>query len=164
MMKLTKTVVFLVVLLFAMPVFAQGAPADKPADNMQLLRDKIKADKKLVVAEAMQLSESEAKGFWPVYEAYQKDLQAINKRAATMIISYADAWNTKSMNNEKAKKLTSEFLAIQSDEVKLMQSYVPKLNKVLPATKVARYLQVESKIRAIVRYELADKIPLVPGN
>ena len=49
---------------------------DKPADNMQILRDKIRADKKLVVATNMELTESEAKGFWPVYDAYQKDLQA----------------------------------------------------------------------------------------
>ena len=164
MMKLTKAVVFLIAVLFVIPVFAQSAPADKPADNMQFLRDKIKADKKLIVAENMQLTESEAKGFWPVYEAYQKELAAINKRTVAMIKSYADAWNTKSMNNEKAKKLTADFLAIQSDEVKQMQSYVPKLNKVLPATKVARYVQIENKIRAIIRYELASEIPLVPGN
>ena len=160
MMKLTKTVVLLIAVLFVIPAFAQNAPAD----NMQFLRDKIKADKKLVVAENMQLTESEAKGFWPVYEAYQKDLQAINKRTAAMIKSYADAWNTQSMDNEKAKKLTSEFLAIQADEVKLQQSYVPKLNKVLPATKVARYLQIENKIRALIKYELAGGIPLVQGN
>ncbi len=159
-MKLTKTIVLLIAVLFVTPVFAQSAPAD----NMQILRDKIKADKKLVVAENMQLTESEAKGFWPVYEAYQNDLQAINKRIGTMLKSYADAWNTKSMDNEKAKKLTSNLLAIQEDEVKLQKSYVPKLNKVLPGTKVARYLQIENKIRAIVKYELAREIPLVPGK
>jgi hypothetical protein len=157
-MKLTKTFVLLIAVLFVTPVFAQSATAD----NMQILRDKIKADKKLVVAENMQLTEAEAKGFWPVYEAYQKDLAAINKRIGAMLKSYADAWNTKSMDNEKSKKLTSNFLAIQADEVKLQQSYVPKLNKVLPATKVARYLQIESKIRAIIKYELAREIPLVP--
>ena len=157
-MKLTKTVVLLIAVLFVTPVFAQSATAD----NMQILRDKIKADKKLVVAENMQLTEAEAKGFWPVYEAYQNDLQAINKRIGAMLKSYADAWNTKSMDNEKAKKLTSNFLALQADEVKLQQSYVPKLNKVLPATKVARYLQIESKIRAIIKYELAREITLVP--
>lgn len=157
-MKLTKTVVLLIAVLFVTPVFAQSATAD----NMQILRDKIKADKKLVVAENMQLTEAEAKGFWPVYEAYQKDLAAINKRIGAMLKSYADAWNTKSMDNEKAKKLSSNFLAVQVDEVKLQQSYVPKLNKVLPATKVARYLQIESKIRAIIKYELAREIPLVP--
>jgi hypothetical protein len=35
------------------------------------------------------------------------------------------------------------------------------LDKVLPATKVARYLQIENKIRAIVKFELAARIPLV---
>ena len=163
-MKLTKTVVLLVATLFMTPAFAQNAPADKPADNTQILRDKIKADKKLVVATNMDLTESEAKGFWPVYEAYQKDLEAINKRTVAMIKSYVDAFNTKSMDNEKATKLTSDFLAIQADEVKLMQSYVPKLNKVLPATKVARYLQIENKIRTIIKNEFVDQVPLVPGN
>ncbi len=28
--------------------------------------------------------------------------------------------------------------------------------------KVARYLQIENKIRAVIKYELADGIPLVP--
>jgi hypothetical protein len=50
-------------LAFASPGLAQ----DKPADNMQILRDKIKADKRLVVATNMELVESEAKNFWPIY-------------------------------------------------------------------------------------------------
>lgn len=164
-MKVIKTVVFLVVILCIMtPAFAQSTAADKPADNMQILREKIMADKKLVVAANMQLTESEARGFWPVYEAYQKDLEKINRRTAEMINSYADAWNAMSMDNQKAEKLTSDFLALQADELKLMQSYVAKLNKVLPASKVARYLQIENKIRTIIKYELAARIPLVPGN
>lgn len=163
MTKFMKMAVLLVFALCIMtPASAQSAPADKPADNMQILRDKIKADKKLVVATNMQLTESEAKGFWPVYEAYQKDLEMLNKRTVAMIDSYADAWNMESMDNKKAKKLTSDFLAIQTAEVKQMQSYVSKLNKVLPATKVARYLQIENKIRTIIKYEAAAEIPLVP--
>jgi len=163
MKKFMKMAVLLVfALCIMMPSFAQSAPADKPADNMQILRAKIKADKKLVVAENMQLTESEAKGFWPLYEAYQKDLEMLNKRADAMIDAYAAAWNSESMDNKKAKKLTSDFLAIQSDEVKQMKSYAEKLNKVLPATKVARYLQIENKIRSIIKFEAAAEIPLVP--
>lgn len=166
MMKLAKKMILLPVLLITVfciaPAPVLSAPADKPADNMQILYEKIKADKKLVVAENMQLTESEAKGFWPVYESYQKDLEAINKRTEAMIDSYADAWNSVSMDDKKAKKLTSDFLALQADELKQMQSYVSKLNKVLPATKVARYLQIENKIRAIIRYDLAEEIPLIP--
>jgi hypothetical protein len=32
---------------------------------------------------------------------------------------------------------------------------------VLPSKKVARYLQIENKIRAALRYDLAVEIPLV---
>ena len=64
-----------------------GLAQDKPADNMQILRDKIKADKKLVVATNMELTESEAKNFWPIYDEYQKDLQKINQRIAALLES-----------------------------------------------------------------------------
>jgi hypothetical protein len=141
---------------------ALAAAQDKPADNMQILRDKVKADKKLLVASNMELTESEAKAFWPVYDQYQKDLGAINERIAKMIKSYADAYNAKSMTDDGAKKLTNEYVAIEKAEAALKESYVPKLSKVLPSKKVARYLQIENKIRALVKYDLAGQIPLVP--
>jgi hypothetical protein len=134
---------------------------DKPADNMQILRDKIKADKKLLVATNMELTESEAKGFWPVYDQYQKDLQKINKRIANVLESYAADFRGKSLTDEKAKKLIEEAVAIEQAEANLKSTYAPKLGKVLPVKKVARYLQIENKIRAVVKYDLAQGVPLV---
>ena len=154
------TIVVMVLALVGLAVAV--AAQDKPADNMQIMRDKIKADKKLVVAANMELTESEAKAFWPVYDQYQKDLGAINERIVKMIKSYADAYNAKSMTDDGAKKLTAEFVAIEKAEAAMKESYVPKLGKVLPAKKVARYMQIENKIRALVKYELAGAIPLVP--
>jgi hypothetical protein len=138
-----------------------GIAQDKPADNMQILREKIKADKKLLVATNMELTEAEAKNFWPIYEDYQKDLQKINERLVQALQSYAADYKNKSMTNEKAKKLTDEYLSIEQAEVKLKSSSVPKLSKALPATKVARYLQIENKIRAVIKYDLAASVPLV---
>jgi hypothetical protein len=146
-----------VVVAFPVPALTQ----DKPADNMQILREKVKADKKLVVATNMGLTESEAKGFWPVYEEYQKDLGTINQRMAKLIENYAADYRANTLTDEKAKKLTDEFVAIEQAEAGLKASYVPKLNKVLPPKKVARYLQIENKIRAVVKYELAAGVPLV---
>ena len=164
-MKIIKTVILLAVALCVMvPAFVQSASADDPAYNMQILREKIKADKKLVVAANMQLTESEAKAFWPVYEAYQKGLEVINRRTVEMIRAYADDWNAKTMDNEKARKMVSTFIAIQMDELLMMQSYSMELNSLLPSIKVARYLQIENKIRAIIKYELASQIPLIEGN
>ena len=138
-----------------------SAAQDKPADNMQILRDKIKADKKLVVATNMELTESEAKGFWPIYEAYQKDLQKINRRLANLLDSYAADFRSKSLTDDKAKKLIDEALSIEQAEADLKSTYAPKLSKVLPVKKVARYLQIENKIRAVIKYDIAQGVPLV---
>jgi len=159
-----KNLAILVLTLAAMMTILVVSPAvsqDKPADNMQILRDKIKADKKLIVAANMELTESEAKGFWPVYEAYQKDFDAINQRIVKLIKSYAADDMANTLTDDKAQKLTAEFVNIQKAEAELKASYVPKLSKVLPPKKVARYLQIENKIRAVVKYEFAVNIPLV---
>jgi len=162
-MQATRYIVLLTAFLLAAPVFAQGKPAaDKPADNMQILREKLKADKKLVVAANMELTDAEAKGFWPVYEEYQKELQKINERLASTIVAYAKEYNAKSLTDDKAKKLIEEALAVEDSETKLKRSFVPKLSKALPGRKVARYLQIENKIRAIVKYEIAAEVPLAP--
>ena len=157
-MKLINAVILCLAALAA-PAFAQEKSADT---NMQILLDKVKADKKLVVAANMELNDAEGKVFWPSYDAYQKELQAINDRVAKTILAYADAYNKKALTDDLAKQLTNEALAIDQDELTLRKTYAAKLNGVLPAIKVARYIQIENKIRAAIRYDLATGIPLVP--
>lgn len=139
------------------PIPVQG----QTAADMEILREKIKADKKLLVAVNMELTQTEAKGFWPIYEDYQTVLQKINRRIRGLLKSYAAHYRNKSLTDERARKLIEEFLSIEQAEAKLKGSFVPKLNMVLPAKKVARYLQIENKIRAIIKYDLAAEVPLV---
>ena len=70
------TVLGLFVSLGAMPAFSQ----EKTSDNMQIVIEKIRADKKLLVAENMQLTDAEAKAFWPVYKQYQDELFLLRSR------------------------------------------------------------------------------------
>jgi Spy/CpxP family protein refolding chaperone len=146
-----------VMLTLVPATFAENAPAD----NMEILREKIKADKKLLVATNMNLTESEAKGFWPIYDAYQKDLHSINRQIEDLLESYAADLQGKSLTDAKAKRLIAESITIEQAEAKLKSTYAPKLSKVLPPKKVARYLQIENKIRAVVKYDLATGVPLV---
>jgi hypothetical protein len=159
-MKAIGAAIFAAALLLGSAAMAQEQPA-KAADNMQILMEKVRADKKLLVASNMKLTEEEAKGFWPVYDAYQKDLQALNARYEKGLKAYAEAYNKGPVPDETAKQLLDEMLAIDEAEAKLKHSYVPKLEKVLPMSKVARYLQLETKIRSAVRYDLARRIPLI---
>jgi hypothetical protein len=142
----------------ALPAMAQTTTA---TTNMDILRQKIKADKKLVVASNLELTDAEGATFWPVYDAYQKELQAINQRIAAVVLEYADAYNKGAVSNDVAKKLVDDAMAADAAEAQLKGSYTPKILAALPATKAARYIQIENKIRAAIRYELAEGIPLV---
>ena len=148
---------FVLATALVVPAMAQNAATT----NMEIFRQKIKADKKLVVARNLNLTDAEGAKFWPVYEAYQKELQQIDERLATVILAYADAYNSGPVANEKAKKLLDEYLAVDDAEAKLKSATTPKILAALPAVKAARYVQIENKIRAAVRYELAAAIPLV---
>lgn len=148
--------VFVLVGALALP-----ALAEEGTTNMEILVQKVKADKKLLVAANMGLTDEEGKKFWPVYDAYQKDLQAINERLGKAIAAYADAYNKGSVPDDTAKKLFSEALGAEEAELDLKRTYLAKLESAVPATKAVRYLQIESKIRAAIRYEMANGIPLV---
>jgi Spy/CpxP family protein refolding chaperone len=143
-------------------VLVSASQAQKPSStNMDILRQKVKADRKLLVATNLALTEAEGKAFWPVYDAYQTELTAINQRTLKLVNSYATAYNAGPITDQAAKPLLTEMMAIDEAELKLRQSYLPKFESVLPATKVARYVQIENKIRAVVKYELAANIPFI---
>jgi len=148
-------------LLFAMPVLAQDAASSSADTNRDILIQKIKADKKLLVASNMDLTDAEGKSFWPLYEAYQKDLEQLNQRLGKTIGEYAEAFNKGPIANDTAKKLLDEALVVEESDVKLKRTYADKIGKVLPAAKTARYIQIENKIRALLKAELAANIPLV---
>jgi hypothetical protein len=133
---------------------------DKPANNLEIIHEKLKADKKLIVAKYMELTESEATRFWPVYEDYQNDLGKIHERLGALLKSYAADYRGKSLTDDKAKKLLDEWIALEQDEVKQRSAFIPKVTKALPAKKAARYLQIENEYRTLLRYDLAASVPL----
>ena len=132
------------------------------SDNMQILIEKIRADKKLFVAENMQLTDTEARAFWPVYEKYQDELFLQRSRIKNLIEVYAE--NYDNMTDEIAKKLLDEHSSIEESRLKLQDAYLPKFRQILPDIKVVRYYQIENKINAALMYEIAARVPLIPES
>jgi len=154
-----KSTVLLATIL-GLGLASSAAAQQQPSANMQIVAEKIRADKKLLVASNMELSEAEAAKFWPVYDAYQVELGTLASRSLSLIKDYAG--NYESMTEMTADRLLTEMLAIEKDRVALLNKYRDKFAATVSARKVARYYQIENKIRAVVNYQLADEIPLVP--
>ena len=97
---------------------------DKPADNMDVLREQLRADKKAVVASVLELTEGEAKAFWPVYNAYQSDMVAHYDRLLKLLDTYAKSYEA--LTDETATSLLKQYLALERDHVALLTSYLPR--------------------------------------
>ena len=153
-MKWMRLVCTLIICSFALTAFAQQTSQG----TMDAVRDSLKAQKRAFVGVNMQLTDAEDAKFWPVYDSYQKDLGKINEKIAAMIVDYARNYDT--LTDGKANQLLITNLALEKDLLKLKESYLAKFSAVLPQKKVARYYQLENKIQAVIRFDLADQIPL----
>lgn len=156
----TAVTVLALAFAIAAPAAAQ-APQAGSTTNMEILVAKLKADKKLLVAQTVGLTDAEGKAFWPIYDACQGELDGINKRLKAGIEGYAKDYNAGTMTDAKAAALVTEMFGIDEALLASRKSCAAKLNGVIPATKIARYVQIENKIRAQLNYELAASIPFV---
>jgi len=142
---------------------ARSAPvameSGRSVNNMQILYEKVTADKRLLVATNMELSEVEGKGFWPLYEAYQRDLQGLTDRRQRLIEEYTKQYGA--ISDDMARELLEDYVLIERDRQKFREYYLAKFRQVLPEKKVVRYYQLENKIEAAITYDLAARIPFI---
>ena len=129
------------------------------SDTMEIVREKLRADKKFFVSQNIGLTDTETGSFWPIYDSYQQELAKLGDRQVNLIRDFAK--NYESMSNETAWNLLDEYLSIDAARLQLRQIYLPKFREVLPPKKVVRYYQLEQKIHAVVQYGLAANIPLL---
>ena len=127
--------------------------------DMQALRAAVKADKRAFVASALNLTDAEAKKFWPIYDEYQRTLNAANRERNLVVVDIVGS--DKPLTDAYAKYLLKDMIAADEAEIRARRTLQGKLVKALPAKKAARYLQLESKIRAAQAYDVAVAIPLV---
>ncbi|HXX86312.1 MAG TPA: hypothetical protein VEN29_20330 [Casimicrobiaceae bacterium] len=151
-------VAILILLAAAAPsAWGEGNAAD--VTDMQALRAAVRADKKAFVAQTMQLTEAEAKNFWPIYDRYQRDVDMANRLHVRAIEGFIA--RDRPITSAYLKALGNDLITADEIEIKARRKMFSSLIKALPADKAARYLQLESKIRAYEDYDVATTFPLI---
>jgi hypothetical protein len=138
---------------------AEPPAAEPSGTDLGVLLDTIRANRKALVAVNLDLDGAEAAGFWPLYDRYLQEIEATGDRLARVIQQYTAGYRT--LSNDAAMKLLDEYLAVEADRVKVRRAYLGEFAKVLPGRTVARLYQIENKLDAVVRYDLASSIPVV---
>ena len=151
--------------IIAMVVVSCAAPALaqlSETDQLQQLRAEVQADRQAVVAANLGLTDAEGESFWPVYREYRSEMAKVGDRLQKLIQDYAMIYD--SATQEQARAMLDELMAIQEQQLKVKQKYLPRFRKVLTEVKVARLLQIENKVDALLAVWLTADIPLVTAE
>ncbi len=142
------------------PSFAQGS-METNKEEIELTRATIKLQKKQIVAKNMNLTSDEKDKFWAVYREYQAKMDSVRDRRVKLITDYADTLKNGDLTDAKAWEMLDEYLSFETERLTTKKSFVEKFRQVLPSKKATRFFQLETKLEAIINFELAQKIPLV---
>ena len=135
-----------------------AAQAQSTFDDTQQLIAQIQADKRAIVLKSMELDDAQVTAFTPIYDAYQAKRKVLMQRGVDLVNAYAS--NYGSMTDDAAKKLLKDWFALVDDENELVQGTAKKMGKVLPPTKVVRFVQIENKLNTVMRLPAVRAIPL----
>ena len=132
-------------MVLSMGAFAQGPQGPRRgADNGW--RERVRAEKVAFLTEEIDLTESEAQVFWPIYNEIQKaqrdGFEAVKNAYDAMAKGVEEKKGSKEM-----EKLVKAYIDAKEKNEGIETKYLNKLLKVLPAEKVARYYVAEEKFR-----------------
>jgi len=150
--------------LLAVPASYAQTTASKDAptvtdQDIKLLRQDLRSQKKQLIAANLTLTDAEATKFWPVYDQYSAEMTKIGDQKYALIKEYAQGFG--SLKDAQAQSLLDRSLALDEAVAQLRIKYVPIINKVLPGTKTATFFQIDRRITTLIDLQLASQIPLV---
>jgi hypothetical protein len=150
--------IFFVSTLAAAQTFSTPMPTVNDKDVAQLRQD-LRANARQIITKNMQLSDSEAAGFWPLYDQYSAEVRKVNDTRFGLIKQYAKLYKT--MTAEQASGLANLLGQADMTIVNLRLQYFPKFEKVLPGTKAALFYQLDRRLDSLANVQMATQLPLV---
>ena len=146
----------LILALAAAPMAAAQTHVDGAA---QLSRESIETQRRMIVGGSLPLTDSEAAAFWPLFDAYQRDLAPVRERSARIVTEFLNAGTQ--VTDQRALAMLSELLDADEQTLALRRKYMKQMGRALPQRKLALYFQLERKLDAVVAYEYAQRVPLL---
>ena len=145
-----QIVTFVAILIACSGIYAQHT-------ETELVRSAFKLEKKAKVADFMQLPDSSAKKFWPIYNQYETERSSIGDRRIKLLEQYAKAY--KKLDAVTAEKLWKESASIQKAEVALREKYAGIMKKSISGIVALNFYMIEDYIATVVKGELYNSIP-----
>lgn len=111
-------------------------------------REKIKALKVAFITERLDLTQSEAQKFWPIYNAYE------NKKDEQRRLGYEKRKQiSEDMTEIQAREMLKDFISFERERENLRTNFVENLLKVMPAKKIIQLKLADDEFNRKMLYE-----------
>jgi hypothetical protein len=150
------------VLLFQELLAAQTYSTPLPTVNdkdVALLRKNLQAEAKQLITNNMQLTDSEAAGFWPLYDQYTAEVRKVNDTRFGLMKQYAKVYQT--MTADEADSMVRLLAEADQTIISLRMQYLPKFQQVLPGTKAALFMQLDRRLDSLANVQMASQLPAI---
>jgi hypothetical protein len=127
--------------------------------DIDLLRKDIRSQKKQIIAANLQLTDTEAEKFWPLYDQYTAELVKINDAKYAAIKEYATSYST--LTDDQALTLSRQIIGVDQSLAQLRMKYVPMFGKVTSGKKTALFFQLDRRLVMLIDLQLVSQIPMV---
>lgn len=135
------------------PLAAQGINAED-----QALLSQIQTDKRAIVLKGLQLTASESAAFTPIYDEYEAERKQLADRTIALLDKFVA--NYDSMTDDAARGILKDWVSLEDSRLDLTKKYAKRFEKVLPAPKVLRFVQIENKLDTAAEMEAVRLVPL----
>lgn len=152
MRNILKHALFLLLLATASAVSAQDddMPAI-PEDRMQA----IKAQKTAFITQRLDLTPAEAEKFWPVYNQYDKELEANRKEMRAM---HQAVKNDADLTEAEASATIDKEMAGRQKELDIQKKYAADFKKTIGAVKTVKLARAERDFRKELIKRVRDRM------
>lgn len=148
-------------------VLGSGIAAAQDADmeaTFEMVRSFMENEREAMIEEELRLTDAEAEGFWPIYEAYRAEIDVLQNRYADLISGYAE--NYDALSDATAQHIIDEYFEIENGLLAVRETYVERFTAALSIQKLTRFYQMENRIDNVADLALMREIPLtgIPGR
>jgi hypothetical protein len=161
-----KPILAMIALALSAPAWSAEPPAAAPAaapTQEQIVAEfkkDLQAQRADVMAKGLTLSADEAAKFWPLYEQFQHEQDAIINGQITSTQAYAEHFDK--LTDADALAYINALLDRDVKMHDLRAKWLAKFQTVVPAHTAARAIQLDRRLSQIAQVKVSSQIPLIP--
>jgi hypothetical protein len=122
-------------------------------------RHAVTEERRTIFAGNLSLGPDERERFWTVYDAYEKEREALDKERFSLLQRYAQSYA--GLSDDQAMGIVLASGRLQVSEVELRLKYAATLRKKMSGRVAARFFQIDDYVTTAMRMNFLSKIPLV---